>query len=1070
LLLAFCAVAWAENAGQNGGTLILDESAYCRAWYHFDVQRIAPKAMKAEGEKILGAGLTSRLMKDVKKRLASSNYDWQKEDWRDHLTVAVEYNSFARKNRIFIKVGGITDPPASGWLAADFDDSTWPHLRKPDAVGSPAQYTVGITERNGWLRGVYLRFRFEIPDPAAAGDLTFDADYIGGIKAFVNGAEIARGHLPAGDLDVETMADEYPQEAYVQTFAELSNEEKAKYRGKEPPPTQVMGSADELTPAGSRLYKLRNRTINSVVIPQKLLRKGTNVLAIELRAAPLHPYVLKEWFGYRAVEDRQWEHARLSRLELRGASKNLLSSVGRPKGLQVWTEDMTRRLFSPEYLETGAAPGMIRLVGARNGSYSAQVVVGTDKPLANVKVTVSDLQWHGHLQLHGHLAHVGAVEPAARSQQDMGKMPMPLQIAGMIPQPMRDISSLGEGRIVDGGETHEFGGGISKYGEWTATKARALVCFAPQTLADHNAAAAALGRIQYFDWISAALPERIAANSCQPYWLSVKVPAEAVPGIYRGTVRVEGADFPAVTLPVEVEVLDWVIPDPRDFRTIVAIEQSPYGVAKQYKTPLWSAKHWELIEASLRQLAQAGNEVWFVPVILNTEFGNREDSMVKWIRKRDGSLAFDYATMDHYLDLIVKTCGTPRFISFVVMHGFQAPVEVKILDEATGKEEHLKLGPEVAGREKFWQPFASSVYSHMAAKGLDQAMIWGYGWDGDGDPKLKPLLRQFVPEVFWICGSHDANIAVPIAKHDPNFTDLYKTTFHTPYWDNKDITYLDNYYKVVENIQSFLIEGESQKGWKPRGQIVLSTPRADSGAIVVNGTSSPWTFRTFPERAIFTGYQGTGRVGGDYWARSYHDGCKHVGGAPGFSIMKCLWPGPSGAEPSARFEAMIEGLQELEARIFVEQTLDRGILSPEQSRRVTEQLARHYKGTFAVGVDWQARSKAMYQLASEVGAIVGLDVDKSEFALNIKAGAHAAVKIKLRNWTAKPRRWKAASPEKWIVPGRGEGVAKGSEDLEVRINGELLEGEKQSEGVLTVTDLESGRAYPVRIAVRMGKK
>ena len=119
-------------------------------------------------------------------------------------------------------------------------------------------------------------------------------------------------------------------------------------------------------------------------------------------------------------------------------------------------------------------------------------------------------------------------------------------------------------------------------------------------------------------------------------------------------------------------------------------------------------------------------------------------------------------------------------------------------------------------------------------------------------------------------------------------------------------------------------------------------------------------------------------MGGDYWAKSYYDGCKHYGGAPGFSIMKSLWPGPDGAEPSARFEAMIEGLQELEARIFVEQTLDRGILSAEQARRVTEQLGRHFKGTFAVGLDWQARSKAMYQLASEVATVTGLDVDKSQ--------------------------------------------------------------------------------------------
>jgi len=549
----------------------------------------------------------------------------------------------------------------------------------------------------------------------------------------------------------------------------------------------------------------------------------------------------------------------------------------------------------------------------------------------------------------------------------------------------------------------------------------------------------------------------------------VKVPADAAPGLYHGTVRAEGPDFPAATLPVEVEVLDWRVPDPRDFQTIVAIAQSPYGVAKQYKTPLWSDKHWELLEASLRQLARAGNGVWFVPVLLDTEFGNRDVSMIKWTRKKDGSVAFDYATMDCYLDLIVKNCGTPLFVSFVVMNGFQGAVEVKVLDEASGKEERLNLGPNAPGREKYWQPFACSLYSHMAAKGLDQTMYWGYPWDMDGDPKLKPMLRQFVPEVFWICGSHDANVAVSGGMPDLSSPFYVGSPFGARAWDGKVDTSAGEFYKVVENIQSFLIGGESKKGWKPQDQILLCTPRTDCGAIVVNGTSTPWTFRIFAERAIFTGYRGTGRMGGDYWAGSYFDGCKYGGGAPGFSIMKSLWPGPDGAESSARFEAMIEGLQETEARIFVEQALDRGILPAEKAQAITEQLARHFKGTFAVGLDWQARSKAMYQLASEVAALTGLDVNKSEFTLNLKAQAQAASKIKLRNWTGKPRRWKAEGSEKWIVPARTEGLAKGSEDLEVRINGELLEPEKQSNGTLIITDLESARAYPVKIAVRTGK-
>ena len=224
------------SAAEPAGKLILDESAYCRAYYQFDVQRLAPKPLKAEGEKVLNPIMMGRLRKEVQKRLASKNYDWAKEDWRDHVTVEAEYNSFARKNRVFIRLGK-HHRAARGPMGASWSST----IRRGRASGNRTESArrrntpSARPERNGWLRGVFLRFRFDIPDPAAAGAVTFSADYIGGIRAFVNGREIARGHLPAGDFGAETMAEEYPLEAYVATFADLSAKEKAKYRGKEPP-------------------------------------------------------------------------------------------------------------------------------------------------------------------------------------------------------------------------------------------------------------------------------------------------------------------------------------------------------------------------------------------------------------------------------------------------------------------------------------------------------------------------------------------------------------------------------------------------------------------------------------------------------------------------------------------------------------------------------------------------------------------------------------------------------------------------------------------------------------------
>ena len=683
---------------------------------------------------------------------------------------------------------------------------------------------------------------------------------------------------------------------------------------------------------------------------------------------------------------------------------------------------MTRRMFSPEYLEPGACRGGSGWSGREMGPTRCRWSSAQTGRWPTCKVIASELK-----------NAAGGTLPAES-----------VSIFGMNPQPLGDISSLGEGRIV-GSEMIEMGGGNSWYGDWSPPKTRALVCFAPETLDNRAAAAAVLGRIQYFDWITSALPERIAADSCQPYWLSVKVPADAAPGLYRGAVRVAGPDFPAghpaleqrgilpgagSRCPWKWRCLDWQVPDPHDFQTLVAIEQSPYGVAKQYQDPAlvrqalgadrgqpppaWAGGQWPMVRAraprhGIRQSRRLDDQV------------DAEEGRIARVRLR------------HARPLLGPDCQELRQAAasspLWSCTGFRLPRRSKVLDEASGKEERVNLGPDVPGREKYWQPFARFSLSAIswprdwirrctgATAGTRTATRSSNRCCANSCRRSSGVAAPMMPT--YRC---PAACRIPVL---PYFT--RRLTRPAPgLARSRPVS--EAYYKVVENIQSFLIGGESQKGWKVRDQILLSTPRVDSGAIVVNGTSTPWVFRIFPERAIFTGYRGTGRMGGDYWAKSYHDGCGHYGGAPGFSIMKSLWPGPNGAEPSARFEAMIEGLQELEARIFVEQTLDRGILTAAQARYVTEQLARHYKGTFAVGLGWQARSQAMYQLASEVAAVNGLDVDQSEVAIHIEARAQTAFRIKLRNWTGKPRRWKAEGSEKWIVPARTAGVAKCSEE------------------------------------------
>jgi hypothetical protein len=70
-----------------------------------------------------------------------------------------------------------------------------------------------------------------------------------------------------------------------------------------------------------------------------------------------------------------------------------------------------------------------------------------------------------------------------------------------------------------------------------------------------------------YDHIGAEIPDQVPAKTAQPLWVSLKIPADAAPGTYKGALKIEAAGQPPVTLPVEVEVIGWRVPNPQEFQT-----------------------------------------------------------------------------------------------------------------------------------------------------------------------------------------------------------------------------------------------------------------------------------------------------------------------------------------------------------------------------------------------------------------------------------------------------------------------------------------------------------------------
>lgn len=867
LLLAGLGSAAGSASAENG--VLLDEASYWRHYCRFGPSRISAEALAVEGEKVLGRGGLGRAKAEAVKRMRQQGIDSAREDWKAHVRLRVYRELSAGQG------------PSPDWAKVDFDDAAWPLRRHTFAGGIPPG-SAQFLDRG--IVSAFYRGRFVVRDLRRAGNLTLTAAYHGGLRILVNGVEVARKHLPDGALAPDAPAQSYPLAAYQRSG-----------------PSQW------------------RRTLGPVTVPAKLLRGGTNLLAVEIHASRFHPILLtnprqRNWCD----PQRPWPHAQVLELSLKTDQPGALGKCERPLGVQVWVQDVHHRTESTEFLPPGESMGVARVVGARNGTYSAQIVIGTSKDLTGLRVTTNPLsQAGGTAQLPASCVGVSFAAPFPAKEFSRAKL----------------------------GDERGLGGSFPSN--------RRLAALEQMTEP---------GKPYVFDHLSPTPPARIPADTCRPVWLSVRIPPDAAAGRYRGQVVIQANEIKPIALPVHAEVLDWRLPDAKDFQTVVACEENPYAVARQYNVALWSQEHLRRIETSFRQLARVGSRWLNVPVLRRTEFGNRDDSMIRWTRRKDGSLTFDFFILDRYLGLAVKHWGRKPYVNFVVLHGTKSrppvPPEVMVLDQARGKAEPLNVKGPPGDKERVWTALGKSLDEHMTQRGLKGYWYWGFPADGEEeDPQLKKILAKAVPGVRWAVCPHALLMNMKYTQDRGGF---YGAFLVPRYWGD---------WSRLRN----------EMGWKSTTLHLLS-PRVDGTCLAMCTTSHPMVYRIVTDQALARGRNGIARIAADGWASAYFDGMAPRIWITGLPVLFTLWPGAKGAESSARHEALLEGLQETEARIFLEQALDRKQLPGQLAKKAKDLLARRLAETtiFQPNIlvpelekyhhGWQRRSRDLYQLAAQAAA------------------------------------------------------------------------------------------------------
>ncbi len=488
----------------------------------------------------------------------------------------------------------------------------------------------------------------------------------------------------------------------------------------------------------------------------------------------------------------------------------------------------------------------------------------------------------------------------------------------------------------------------------------------------------------------------------QPVWLTVRVPADAKPGKYTGTWSVGGG-----SVKVELHVADWKIPDVKDWETHVGFIQSPDSVAMHYKVPMWSDQHWKLLEESFKHLGEVGNRSLYIPLQRRTHFGN-PNSMVRWTQKGK-NLEPDLSIVKKYIDLAVKHMGKIPVVCLYAWEmdcagasNFPAGTSVAqrqkdraiLITVKNGSKLEEATGPKWGTPEcpKFWKPVFDGIHGILKKHGIGSSLMVGISGDYMPSPgAAKDLISAAPPGTKWVCHAHGG----PSKVHG---VDVGLTASVWGFRGPVD----------PDSPRKWRWQKPRYYGWqRKKGWLLTAFPRYGcfyGNAISPFGPHPMAMYRSLAEGAMIAsgkakhspGVNGFDRLGADFWPVLTD---KRGRGSPicarypeshwgqlkiSHATSAILAPGKSGAVGTERLEMVREGLQEAEARIFIERALVgkkiSGALATRMQKMLDDRTKAFLKGTKGKGSGWkqwpggdrwQKASAALFAAAAEVAKKTG---------------------------------------------------------------------------------------------------
>ncbi|MGW9684991.1 glycoside hydrolase domain-containing protein [Flagellimonas sp. 2504JD1-5] len=521
----------------------------------------------------------------------------------------------------------------------------------------------------------------------------------------------------------------------------------------------------------------------------------------------------------------------------------------------------------------------LKLTGVRNEQISAQLAFASRKGVSAIKVKVNDLMsldggilWEKNCQVR-----VVKYLPVARARSEYVWSPMMEEVIG-----------------------EEVSGSMN-----------------PNVVAD----ALVEGGLESLDPYTA-----------QPFWFTFWIPKKTKPGIYKGSIFLEAAEFGERKYPLQIEIKNEIVPDSDEYAFHLELWTNPSAIAEYYKLNYWSETHWDYIEKYLEDYASRGgktitttiiHEPWHKPWLddstrSQTAFGYK--SMVAWIKEKEGGWRFDYSIFDRYVKLS-REVGIKGSINAYSLTPFLTKQKIPYWDEASESQKEIYLDVGDPDYAPTWEAFLTSFKNHLVQKGwYDETYL---GFDEKPEEVLKTVMSV-------------------IKNSAPEFLERIVVAGHTEassYADNLSISYMFFPGQPLEGKGKIPVDSALRQR-QARGKATTfylcaepAHPNTLTFSPAVESQLIPWL-------ALKYGTDGYLR-----WA--YNNWTSDPFNAPVFLHTQgddyYVYPGENGPISSIRWELLKEGIEDYELFRTIK---DKGTASEETLQEAIEFATRNQDGRY----------------------------------------------------------------------------------------------------------------------------